>query len=123
MSDKAHRTIGAILLTASIILCLASLVNDHSVEDSYQSKGIYYQPSEPVQTEKNGSIMVNDAGMEELMQLHGIGETLSRLIVEERAMNGPFFYPEDLIAVKGIGPRTLELFRDMIDLSQKGSEE
>ena len=74
-------------------------------------------------TERNGRIAVNEADEEELCMLPGIGETLSSLIVREREEHGPYYYAEDLEAVKGIGPRTLEGFRRMIDLTKKESRE
>ena len=48
---------------------------------------------------------------------------LAALIVAERREHGPFHYPEDLTAVKGIGPKTLEKFHDMIITEQKESGE
>lgn len=69
-------------------------------------------------TERNGPIAVNEADEEELRILPGIGDTLSSLIVKEREAHGPYFYAEDLEAVKGIGPGTLGRFRDMIDLAE-----
>ncbi|RUM87585.1 MAG: hypothetical protein DSZ24_05840 [Thermodesulfatator sp.] len=50
----------------------------------------------------------NRASVKELEELPGIGPTLARRIVEYRERHGPFRHPEDLLAVKGIGPRRLE---------------
>ena len=50
---------------------------------------------------------VNTAGLEELMSLPGIGEVRARAILDDRAENGPFRYPEDLIRVDGIGEGTV----------------
>ena len=44
----------------------------------------------------------------ELDTLPGVGEVIARRIMEEREKNGPFYYPEDLMNVKGIGEKTLE---------------
>jgi competence ComEA-like helix-hairpin-helix protein len=41
-------------------------------------------------------------------RLPGIGPRLAGAIVGHRAKSGPFRGPEDLLAVRGIGPRTLE---------------
>jgi len=57
----------------------------------------------------------NIAGWEELADLPGIGEAIARRIVEyrekhaaSRAGSAPVFRkPEDLAAVKGVGPRTV----------------
>ena len=44
----------------------------------------------------------------ELDTLPGVGEVIAQRIIEEREENGPFYYPEDLMNVKGIGEKTLE---------------
>ena len=63
-----------------------------------------------------GSVSINEADVDELTGLYGIGETLAGLIIDERDRNGPFRYPEDLTGVKGIGMKKLEGFRDSINL-------
>jgi competence protein ComEA len=54
---------------------------------------------------------VNTATWVEWMQLDGVGETLSRRIVEDRRLNGPFASVDDVQRVPGIGPKTLEAMR------------
>ena len=76
-----------------------------------------------IRTEYAGTVSLNKADSEELTVLPGIGETLSVMIISERFENGDFFYPEDLEAVKGIGPKTLDIIRTMINLEQKESED
>lgn len=49
--------------------------------------------------------------------LVGIGPAKARAIVEYRQQHGKFKQPEDLLAVKGIGPATLEKNRDRIRLN------
>lgn len=46
--------------------------------------------------------------------LIGVGPTKAKAIVEYRQKNGKFKQPEDLLAVKGIGPATLEKNRERI---------
>ncbi len=53
-------------------------------------------------------VFVNRADQDELQRLHGVGEAMSRRIVEERRARGPFRGPDDLQRVHGIGPRTVE---------------
>jgi competence protein ComEA len=51
-------------------------------------------------------IDVSRAGVPELMRLPGVGEKRAQAIVALRAKQ-PFHRPEDLLAVKGIGPAWL----------------
>jgi competence protein ComEA len=54
---------------------------------------------------------INTADWPELAQLPDVGETLARRIVESRAEQGPYADHEQLLRVRGIGPRTLERIR------------
>ena len=53
-------------------------------------------------------IDINTADWPEIAQLPGIGETLSRRIVEFRTAHGAFRSPSDLQQVRGIGALTLK---------------
>ena len=55
-------------------------------------------------------IHVNTATAEELDTLDGIGPALAARIIAFRQENGPFRSVEELLEVRGIGPRTLEGF-------------
>jgi len=59
-------------------------------------------------------ININNASAVELTQLTRIGPKLSERIVEYREKHGPFERPEDIMQVKGIGPKTFELNKDRI---------
>jgi competence ComEA-like helix-hairpin-helix protein len=48
--------------------------------------------------------------------LRGIGRSKAEAIVAYRSENGPFKSVDDLVNVKGIGPKTLEQLRPMIAL-------
>lgn len=59
-------------------------------------------------------INVNTASQYELMELPGIGEKYAQRIIRFRQEHGAFRTVEELIAVHGIGPRTLERIRPFI---------
>lgn len=59
-------------------------------------------------------ININKASAVTLMQLKRIGPKLSERIVEYREKHGPFERPEDIMQVRGIGPKTFELNKDRI---------
>lgn len=65
-----------------------------------------------------GPVAINRASVEELEALPGIGPALAQSIVRQREENGLFAYPQDLLCVKGIGPKTLEKLWDCINLSK-----
>jgi competence protein ComEA len=60
-------------------------------------------------------VNINTASVEELAEnLIGIGPKKAMAIVEYREANGPFYTPEELVNVKGIGPKTLEKNKENI---------
>lgn len=54
-----------------------------------------------------GSTDVNTASSEELESLPGIGSRLAEEIVQDRLRKGPFLQTNDLLRVKGIGPKKI----------------
>lgn len=66
---------------------------------------------------KQGTIPVNSADAALLDTLPGIGKVYAQAIIDERMAHGPYFYPEDVMDVKGIGVKRLEAIYDMLDLS------
>lgn len=59
-------------------------------------------------------IDINTASRAQLERLPGVGPMLAAQIVEDRATHGAFQRPEDLVRVKGIGPKTYESLRDYV---------
>jgi len=57
------------------------------------------------------TVNINAAGVPELSQLPGLGPSMAQRIVDHRRTHGPFASHEDLLAVAGIGPVTLEGLR------------
>lgn len=51
-------------------------------------------------------------------QLQGVGETRAAAIVEHRNQVGKFASADDLLAVKGIGSKTLDANRDNIEVGE-----
>lgn len=61
-------------------------------------------------------IRVNTASAEALAALPGIGPARAAAIVDSRLREGPFRRVEDLRRVPGIGPRTVERLRNLVQL-------
>lgn len=57
---------------------------------------------------------VNRAALEELERLPAVGPVVAQRIMDYRQHHGPFQQVEDLLAVPGIGPKTLETLRECV---------
>lgn len=66
------------------------------------------------------TVEVNTVSWPELTCLPGIGEVLAKRIVNTRSEIGPFSRCEDLLFVRGIGPKTVEKIRPFLRFD-KGS--
>ncbi len=66
---------------------------------------------------------LNTATAEELETLPGIGPELAGRIVAYRNTFGPFAQIEDILAVDGIGPKTLDKIKDLITLAAPGGDQ
>jgi len=62
-------------------------------------------------------VNINQAGLEELMSLPGIGEVTARDIIAYRNEHGGFSKIEDLMNVSGIGEATFERLKERISIS------
>ena len=121
MSDRFQKAVCILLLVFAGCLCIMPGIIQQPVPDSgsvYAASGRDLYRS--VLPQPSGTVSVNSGNAEDLQVLPGIGETLSQLIISERIRNGDYYYPEDLTAVKGIGMKKLEQFRELLDLSQGG---
>ena len=104
-----------LLIVLSLGVCLLSLLGQPAApREEFSVSG--RDASLPAPSLPRGSVSVNSADAEELMQLPGIGETMAREILTQREARGPFFYPEDLLSVRGIGPVRLEAIFPWINL-------
>lgn len=64
--------------------------------------------------EEGDKININKASVQEIAELKGIGVSYAERIVQYRKDNGPFKAPEDIIKVRGIGPKALEANKNRI---------
>lgn len=101
---RADRWMLSVLMAAgaAMVLCFALRSTAIGV-----MRHLPYEPPRLAEQGWEGMVDVNTAGLEELTALPGIGEARARAILDDRAANGPFRYPEDLIRVDGIGEGVL----------------
>jgi competence protein ComEA len=63
------------------------------------------------------SVNINTATAEELTELAGIGEKKAAAIVRHREAHGYFSSADDLAAIKGIGQKTIDGFRQQVEVT------
>ncbi len=78
-------------------------------DGSYNSE---FSFSFPVAEENK--IDLNNASVDELLSLYGIGEVRAQAIIDYRNENGGFFTVDELIYVKGISPKIYENNKDFV---------
>ena len=78
--------------------------------------------SAPIPLPEFSLVNVNTANAEELESLTGIGPVLAQAILADRAENGAYEKPEDLLRVRGIGEATVSKFSDEICFADEGGE-
>lgn len=69
------------------------------------------KPAKLPKSEMTNVVNINSAGLSELCTLPGIGEVKAQAIIDFRKENGNFESVDDIVKVKGIGPKTLEKMR------------
>ena len=86
----------------------AEIENLKSSQDSGQVAGISTQDSEVIN--------INQASLEELDKLPGIGPAYAQKIIDWRDQNGDFSNIEEIKNIKGIGDKTFEKLKDLISV-------
>jgi comEA protein len=61
-----------------------------------------------------GRVDLNQATVDDIDRLPGLGPTLAQRVIDYRRANGPFSTVDDLLSVKGIGPKKLARLRDLV---------
>ena len=117
MRNSKRLLAGLFILVLGAACCAAPAavkLAERPVADVYSAQGRSRQPESIGQGDPGGLLDINEADIYDLQQLPGIGETISSLIIDERELNGPFSYPEDLLSVRGIGEKKLEQIRPFL---------
>ncbi|MBI2870132.1 MAG: ComEA family DNA-binding protein [Candidatus Omnitrophica bacterium] len=103
------------MLISLAALVVAGLVTSYFVEGRRRASFTLIRAEEAAELEAGRTaietqrlIHINSAETGTLELLPGIGPALALRIVEWRTAHGSFRHPEDLLNVRGIGPRLLE---------------
>ncbi len=102
-----------------VIVLLCSLFVIASVQAVFAAKTTKGSQNNQVVTENAiaSAIDINNADIDTLITLPGIGEKTAQKIGAYREANGPFKSVDDLLNVKGIGPKVLEKIRPLVKVT------
>jgi competence ComEA-like helix-hairpin-helix protein len=117
-------TVGALALIAAC-LSLAALANireaPRAMPPPRAERPVAMPTPQVVRALRDGARLdLNHANEGDLELLPGIGPALARRIVADRQTRGAFRSAEELARVHGIGPRTLERLRTLIQVEAQG---
>lgn len=65
------------------------------------------------------SVNINSADAQALAALKGVGPAKAAAIIADRDANGPFSSVEDLMRVRGIGEKTVEMNKDTMTVGNE----
>lgn len=101
-----RKIVYAILLAASALLLLLMGIQSYAkqIPDEYIAHAPTVQVTELPPAAANWLLNAGDARA--LDELPGIGKTIAARIIQNREAYGPFYFPEDMMEVKGIGEKT-----------------
>ena len=123
MSEKTRKTAGICLIPAAVLLLLAGLLPlkpQTAVRYSGREGGSISPSPLSHLSAQDG---FNTGKEDTLTAYPGIGGAIAALVTAERNENGIFYYPEDILAVKGIGEKKLEQIRPLLITEAEESEE
>lgn len=112
MFNLTRQEKSVLLFLGAVALCGISI--NYLSKNNPRFKGYFADMA--LNSANPSKINLNQATLEELTVLSGIGPELAQRIIDYRAARGGFKTSEEIKKVKGIGPRKFELLKDRITL-------
>lgn len=97
------------LSAAFVCIMVGFFMGRNTSQKLYISSGITTDS-----TQSTGKLDLNTATVYQLQILPGVGQVLAQNIVNYRQENGPFTSTDELLQVKGFGPKRLEAILEYI---------
>lgn len=109
-------------ITSAFLCLLIGIFLGRNTNQSYipvqDAINAYTQPTINGTIAYDGRIDLNDATIQQLQLLPGIGETLAQRIIDYRTENGDFKSIEDLMNVKGIAEKKFEQLKPYVKIGK-----
>jgi comEA protein len=119
MNTVQRSTIISLLIVFTAVVWYPSLNRafaryPHKIDD----KSLMAAESARQKIEGKNTVNINNASVYELSRLYGIGPKLALAIIEHRDRNGRFSSCQELMQVKGIGPKKYQALRGSIKVDE-----
>lgn len=100
----------SVIIGAVLILAMAQQLFFNPTFEETNGQGIILK--------QDRKLNINTAPYKTLQELPGIGPALARRILEYRETHGKFSEVEDIMKIKGIGPKTYAMLKERITLGE-----
>ena len=104
-------------LIASVCCLIVMLVTVNAGFAAQKSAGSSADQAVASESVIIGKININSANEETLTSLPGVGPTTATRISDYRKANGPFKSVDDLLNIRGIGPKVLDKIKPFVTVS------
>ncbi|MCX7757916.1 MAG: helix-hairpin-helix domain-containing protein [candidate division WOR-3 bacterium] len=119
------------LILLSLTLCVGIIINYIKTKRIQETNKLVISLKDSISAKENDSsttnnnsvkssrnllVNINTADAKELEALPGIGPVIAQRIVEYRKQNGYFKAKEEILRIKGIGPKKYQAIKDKITL-------
>lgn len=105
---KSRRIWGAILLGASALFMLLTALDSFLLPPPKDFSAVGREAEVRQLSPMASNWLLNAGDAAALDELPGIGPTLAARIIENREADGAFYFPEDMMEVKGVGIKTFQ---------------
>ena len=118
VKDGQQRNFPSCIETAQKGYKATSAKSSKKSSSSYQNSSKSYSSRKSQGGKSTAIVNINSATAEELQKVSGIGPKTAQLIIDYRTQNGDFTRREDLLQIKGIGPKKYEKMKGSLTLGE-----
>lgn len=120
---RTRRVVRCIAYALMTGLCALLLILPGWPESTKQTPDRYWASAPRTEitplTPMPDSWLLNAGTLEQLDELPGIGPVYASRIIESQEKDGPFYFPEDVMEVKGIGEKRFEQIMKWLQENQQ----